>query len=114
MKQDGTYVVKILIAFIGVITESIMSQHPEIVRQDELKRKKGVYLTFDYRMFVGPHDLDIVISVGLYLLFPRAMVSYALVVDTMDVLCWMFYDCVLALCFLGLSPRYLSTYVLMV
>jgi len=63
MKQAGTYVVKLLIAFIGVITESIMSQHPEIVRRDELQIKKGVYLTFDYRLFVGPHDLNIVMFI---------------------------------------------------
>ena len=63
MKQAGTYVVKLLIAFIGVITESIMSQHPEIVRRDELQIKKGVYLTFSYRLFIGPHDLDTVMFI---------------------------------------------------
>ncbi|MCH93110.1 envelope-like protein, partial [Trifolium medium] len=62
MKHANTFAVKLPIAFPCLITSIILSQHPEILQPGETQVKKPTILTFDYRLFVGSHVPDIVIS----------------------------------------------------
>ena len=59
LKHGESYAVKMPIAFPCLITEMIISQHPDILRENEEESPKGSPLNFDYRLFVGTHVKDI-------------------------------------------------------
>ncbi|MCH82681.1 envelope-like protein [Trifolium medium] len=61
MKHADTFAIKGPIAFPCLITEIILSQHPDILQPGEAQTKKPAPLTFDYMLFVGKHVPDIVI-----------------------------------------------------
>jgi hypothetical protein len=51
------------IAFPSLITEIILRQYLDILHPEEETRvRRPAHLTFDYRLFVGTHVPDIVIS----------------------------------------------------
>jgi RNase P/RNase MRP subunit p29 len=59
LKHGDSYAVKMPIAFPCLLTELIISQHPDIVRASEEESPKSSPLNFDYRLFVGTHVRDI-------------------------------------------------------
>lgn len=62
MKHVDSFVVKLPVTFPCLITGIILNQHPNIVHVEEIKNKKAVPLTLDYRLFVGAHVPNIVVS----------------------------------------------------
>ncbi|MCI20181.1 envelope-like protein, partial [Trifolium medium] len=61
MKQAESFAMKLSIAFPSLITEIILSQHPDILRPDEIESKKPLPLSLDYKLLAGKHVPDIVI-----------------------------------------------------
>lgn len=59
MKNDDSYVVKFPIVLPCLTTRIILNQHPNIGHAEEIKNKKLMLLTLDYRIFVGTHVPDI-------------------------------------------------------
>lgn len=59
MKHGDSFAMKMPIAFPCLLTELILSQHPDLLRPDEKKAPKGNPLNFDYRLFIGTHVKDI-------------------------------------------------------
>ena len=59
MKHGDTFAVKLPIAFPCLLTELILSQHPDLLRADEKETPKSKPLNFYYRLFVGTHVNDI-------------------------------------------------------
>src|ERR1044072_6220952 len=59
MKHGDIFAVKLPIAFPCLITELILAQHPDILRDGEMEAPKSKPLNFDYRLFVGTHVNDI-------------------------------------------------------
>ncbi|XP_057418653.1 uncharacterized protein LOC130712854 [Lotus japonicus] len=58
IKHAYTLAVKFPIAFRSLISEIILSQHPKTVASDEYPLQKAIPLTFDPRLYVGPHVQD--------------------------------------------------------
>ncbi|MCI23382.1 envelope-like protein [Trifolium medium] len=61
MKQAKSFAMKLPIAFPSLITEIILSQHPDILHPGEIESKKLLPLSLDYKLLVGKHVPDIVI-----------------------------------------------------
>src|ERR1044072_5149052 len=59
MKHGDTFAVKLPIAFPFLLTELILSQHPDLPRADEKETPKSKPLNFDFRLFIGTHVNDI-------------------------------------------------------
>ena len=59
LKHGESFAVKMPIAFPSLITELIISQYPDIVKENEEESFKPSPLNFDYRLFVGTHVKDI-------------------------------------------------------
>ncbi|XP_057452477.1 uncharacterized protein LOC130744305 [Lotus japonicus] len=62
MKHADTLPMKLPIDFPSLISEIILSQHPEIVASDEHPLQKAIPLTFDPGLYVGPHVQDIIVE----------------------------------------------------
>ncbi|XP_057452268.1 uncharacterized protein LOC130744091 [Lotus japonicus] len=62
LKHAGSYAVRLSILFPCLLSELIVKQHPHVVRPDEPQGKKPMSLKFDYRLFVGTHVSDIMLS----------------------------------------------------
>ncbi|XP_057452339.1 uncharacterized protein LOC130744168 [Lotus japonicus] len=62
LKHAGSYAVRLSILFPSLLSELIVKQHPHVVRPDETQGNKPMPLKFDYRLFVGTHDPDIMLS----------------------------------------------------
>ncbi|XP_057443264.1 uncharacterized protein LOC130735203 [Lotus japonicus] len=62
IKLADSFVVKLPIMFLFLLTELILQQHSDIVRADKPQGKKPLPLKFDYCLFVGTHVLDIQLS----------------------------------------------------
>ncbi|WJX77468.1 hypothetical protein P8452_60775 [Trifolium repens] len=60
VKHAETYAAKLPIAFPCLIIGMILRQYPNILYPDEAPTKKPQVLSFDYKLFVGTHVLDIV------------------------------------------------------
>ncbi|MCI45666.1 envelope-like protein, partial [Trifolium medium] len=61
MKQAESFAVKLPLAFPSLITEIILSQHPDILCPDEIESKKPPPLSLDYKLLIGKHVPNIVI-----------------------------------------------------
>ncbi|XP_057443304.1 uncharacterized protein LOC130735245 [Lotus japonicus] len=59
LQHADTFAVKIHIGFPCLISEIILSQHPQIVIADEFPSKKASPLTVNYRLLVGAHVRDV-------------------------------------------------------
>src|ERR1044072_2768585 len=59
MKHGDTFAVKLPIAFPCLLTELILTQHPDLLRANEKEAPKNKPLNFDYRLFIGTHVNDI-------------------------------------------------------
>jgi hypothetical protein len=64
LNHADTYVVKLPIAFPCLLTELILSQHPDILKEQEHQVPSGPPLTVSYRLFTGTHVQDIVLPPG--------------------------------------------------
>ncbi|XP_057444279.1 uncharacterized protein LOC130736466 [Lotus japonicus] len=62
LKLASSYAVRLPILFPCLMSELIVKQHPHVVRPDEPQGKKPMSLKFDYRLFVGTHVPDIMLS----------------------------------------------------
>ncbi|MCI32468.1 envelope-like protein [Trifolium medium] len=56
MKQAKSFAVKLPITFPSLITEIILSQHPDIMHPDEIESKKPHPLSLDYKLLVATKD----------------------------------------------------------
>lgn len=61
MKHVDSYAEKLPIAFHCLIIEIILKQHPNIVHAEEMKKKKPLPLTLNYKLFVGAYILGTVV-----------------------------------------------------
>ena len=59
LKHGDSFALKMPIAFPCLLSELILSQHPNILRENEKEFPKGTLLNFDYRLFAGSHVKDI-------------------------------------------------------
>ncbi|XP_057418567.1 uncharacterized protein LOC130712767 [Lotus japonicus] len=62
LKHAGFYAVRLHILFPYLLSELIVKQHPHVVRPDEPQGKRPMPFKFDYRLFVGTHVSDIMLS----------------------------------------------------
>ncbi|XP_050888660.1 uncharacterized protein LOC127093800 [Lathyrus oleraceus] len=62
LKHAGTCVMKMAIAFTSLICGIILSQHPSILNSVDVASKRESPLSLHYRLFVGIHVLDIVLT----------------------------------------------------
>src|ERR1044072_7529503 len=59
MKHGDSFAIKMPISLPCLLTELILSQHPDLLRADEKEAPKSKPLNFDYRLFIGTHVNDI-------------------------------------------------------
>ena len=59
LKHGESFDVKMPIAFPCLLTEMIISQYPNILKDNEEEFPKSYPLSFDYRLFAGTHIKDI-------------------------------------------------------
>ncbi|CAK8577756.1 unnamed protein product [Lathyrus sativus] len=62
MKHVGSFTVKLPITFPCLITGIILNQHPEVLHPQETPNKKDEPLTFNKKLFVETHVLDILVT----------------------------------------------------
>ncbi|XP_057436544.1 uncharacterized protein LOC130728970 [Lotus japonicus] len=63
LKHASSYAVRLPILFPCLLSKLIVKQQPHVVRAGEPQGKRPMPLKFDYRLFVGTHVPDIVLSV---------------------------------------------------
>lgn len=59
MKHAESFAIKIPIAFPCMLFGIILKQHPNIMNQGDVKKKKAMPLNFDRKMFIRIHISDI-------------------------------------------------------
>lgn len=62
MRHVESFVIKLPIGFLCMTSRIILKHHPDIMNQGDVKKKKGMPLTFDRKLFMGTHVQDNVVT----------------------------------------------------